>query len=860
MAVSYLSKIYESNPYVLPVDLGLLAKVNNYKQSLFYQNASALKQEYSALKNSDILNPEQKAVLDEKYNNLSNSVNSWGGVDYSDMGIVNQMEGMAASIYSDPTVLSGIASTKKVRALMSNYEKMKTDPKLMKYYNPGNEQWDMQSVNEYISGGKDATYTGNTAPSIYKGNPYTRLTETIKKLKPNIETHFDASGNPYYIQKNTNTVLDPTRVLSEMEGQIDADIMNQIKIDAWYNMRGVDNTKLEEIYTNQHNSKIAAYADLLTKNNRKLELATTNDEKTQIQADNAKINNLIAEQNSTYNLNNFRKKLNTKEGNIDAKAGIYLNKLFDDGIKANSYQQVQNSLQVNIAEIQKDKRELALMQMQNARDIAMMRASAQGNKKIKNTNGAFLTDNATTLLELQPNTQELKELQDTETVTINKIALDNKQKNNEISLLLNDFLIRNAASKDDENRTDYLGLGNEDKFKKRLGEIAKLDGQEGLSLNDVKVFINNTSLSPTDKEKQFFQKTISVFDGAAKGDYTSLKNTNFSKSDFKATYEQYADKLDKLAANTAILTETRNKAFENFTASKNLSAAESQLVTEFIQNPKKYIEVKKSNSYSPRFGMSTSTYIQFNGNKQMEAAIKKAGIGYGAKGGNIFVDDSFNKSLYNNQNEILKDSSFRQNYYSVSLPYEEINKYSSEVKSLVSSKLPNDVDVDSAKILQLTQAPTTSKEYNADTPWYVTVQYKTPGGGFKKSDIYITNAQASSAFGVSTNTRQDLETTLLYKKELTPRFTTNDTWGDKGIFKYQVIRPGGKNGQIEVWVTGDNNEQPIKIKKWAYNGNMQPFSNGTQALEIMKNVIESAHTRFPDRTALLQAFKDLESQ
>jgi hypothetical protein len=120
--------------------------------------------------------------------------------------------------------------------------------------------------------------------------------------------------------------------------------------------------------------------------------------------------------------------------------------------------------------------------------------------------------------------------------------------------------------------------------------------------------------------------------------------------------------------------------------------------------------------------------------------------------------------------------------------------------------------------------------------------------------VYL-NDQQAAFLDVNANTRMDLETTLLRKGELTPRFETNEVWGDAGVFKYQVTRPGGNTGQIQVLIKNDNGSY-IKLSKWQdQNGNFNNFSNATQATEVMKGIINNAHNIFPNRQTFLQVKK-----
>lgn len=112
MPISYLSQTIKSNPFIQPFDLDLMMKVNMYKQGEFYRNAQKAETLITQLNNADIANPEQRAYLKAKVNNLTTQLNSVGAINYSDANIANAIEGFAAEIYQDETVMSGIASTK----------------------------------------------------------------------------------------------------------------------------------------------------------------------------------------------------------------------------------------------------------------------------------------------------------------------------------------------------------------------------------------------------------------------------------------------------------------------------------------------------------------------------------------------------------------------------------------------------------------------------------------------------------------------------------------------------------------------------------------------------------------------------
>lgn len=206
MAVSFLSRPYETNPYINPIDLNLLAKVNQYKQSIFYQNADRMGQELSQLNNTDIFKDNERAYLKSKVNNLTKGINDMGGLDYSDVNISNSLENYASSIYNDPTVLTAITSTKAIRTYLKNAETIKNDPKLNKYYDPAREWYDTQyvlnpnSIANYKNSEVGVAYSGPTAPSPYLGNDFDLVASTVTKLDPNIVESYGPSNNPFFFR------------------------------------------------------------------------------------------------------------------------------------------------------------------------------------------------------------------------------------------------------------------------------------------------------------------------------------------------------------------------------------------------------------------------------------------------------------------------------------------------------------------------------------------------------------------------------------------------------------------------------------------------------------------------------------
>lgn len=349
MAISYLSKVYESNPYVLPVDLGLLEKVNSYKQTLFYKNAESLRSQLGELGSSDILNQQQKDYLNGKVTNLNTQIQQAGGMDFSDMNVVHQIEGFGSDIYNDPTVLNGIVSTKNIRSFNANVEKMQTDPKLSKYYNVSNiTRTQEQQIKPYINGDLKATYNGPSAPRPYDGNPFEKMLKSMKNLPPDVVVQTLPNGTQALYNVQTKTFLSDQDISATFDGLIDANTKAQLADDAWYNFDYSTGYKFDKdlgqkLYTddllnkkNNYETALSAI-DIQLKSNIHPELAD------KLVEDKANYKNLLDQTNVEITKgNNEFSKLWDKDPDM-AKYSLYVGKMRNDVIKAVGYSQEKNN-------------------------------------------------------------------------------------------------------------------------------------------------------------------------------------------------------------------------------------------------------------------------------------------------------------------------------------------------------------------------------------------------------------------------------------------------------------------------------------------------------------------------------------
>lgn len=340
MAVSYLSKPFETNPYVLPVDLNLLARVNQYKQTQFYANADKIGTMIGNLKNTDILNKAQADKLLAQYTNLNNQLNQAGAIDYSDKNLTNQIESYGSGIYNDEDIRRGISSTKRVRQFQANVEKMQTDPKLSKYYNVSNVTRIMQQqINPYVNGDITAGYSGPTAPRPYEGNPFEKILKNMKNLPPDITVKIGASGTPSLYRVSTNEELSATDIDAAFDGLIDANTKAQLMDDAWYNFDYATGGKFDkkmgqDLYNNEMLNNSRNFENALNANTIRLKTETDPDKRKELEKNNIQLQNEIdiAKQRIEKGNNEFG---TMYDANPDqAKYSLYVGKLRNSVIKA----------------------------------------------------------------------------------------------------------------------------------------------------------------------------------------------------------------------------------------------------------------------------------------------------------------------------------------------------------------------------------------------------------------------------------------------------------------------------------------------------------------------------------------------
>lgn len=703
MPVSYLSKPAQDNPYVLPVDIGLLAKVNQYKQSIFYQNADKVGQELNQLNNTDILKDNERNYLKDKVNNLTTSLNDMGGLDYSDMNVANTIDNYAANIYKDPVLLTAITSTQAVRKYMSNLDAMKNDPKLSKYYDPAREWYDTQnslnpnSIINYKNSKFGEGYNGPTAPAIYLGNDFDLLASTVKNINPNIIETFGPSGQRGYIDKQTGEEVTPEQIRSMVDGHIDGKVADQLKVHAAYNYYGLTNgtySKQDGISEYVNNAQT-----LLDQANKRIEtlkhdISTTADndlrDKFQKQLDYIQGTKDQPGLIDTYTqvLNKGTKDF-SKLWDQSPESAMYLlykNKLTNDVVGAYSYSQTKHQL---------------ILDQEYANNNKILLEAAKQGKVVKwNADGTYkfedpLADpnNTSALNNLTVNTEATDQL-NKDKVTQQSLIDKNNQVQQELSNDLYNLVYTTAQHANIPGLVDYnkTQIANDPTAKpvvhpNILKNIAMLTGDNQLTPEDIKAALqanNNLQVlgmgaALTPEQVKFFQNVLSVLDEATNGKDITGRIKDASK--WKQFAHKYSIEKNYIDNNTNLINSAHQQVLAGHGA--DLTTEEKNALDLYNQNPSKYYkeEVRMHESFGSTDRPVQVTIPVFNGPEVMKRALNKIGGP---------------QAINNKMDELLNKTATRNNYYNILFNDEktDVNKQYPQLKNYMVQELTKNENPD----------------------------------------------------------------------------------------------------------------------------------------------------------------------
>lgn len=239
MAISYVSQAIKSNPYILPFDQNLMAKVLQFKETNFIQNAQKIQQGINSLSSLQMKDEAGQQYLSGKINALVNKTNDFGAVDLGDANISNQIDHLVNTVPQDDVILTQVSGMKQAQNMMAEYEKFRTDPKMKGNYSDANYNWSMEKFNNWRND-KDATsaYTGpSTATPFFDLNKFYH--DNLKNVKAQYVEQITPGGT-FYFDKQSKTLItegELQQIVNDLTLS-DPRASQQSQINAWFTAKG----------------------------------------------------------------------------------------------------------------------------------------------------------------------------------------------------------------------------------------------------------------------------------------------------------------------------------------------------------------------------------------------------------------------------------------------------------------------------------------------------------------------------------------------------------------------------------------------------------------------------------------------
>lgn len=450
MAISYASKPYIANPSVSALDLNLLDKVLSFKQQKFDMGAQQAQAQIDQAASLDVMRGVDQDYVNQKTTAVVESINKLGAVDYSDINVRNQIQGMSSSIFKDRNITTAVASTQKIRAADAAYAKAKTDPKMAKLYAQQNEWEKDQQVQKYLQNTDLGTaYDGPSTiqPYVAYRDKHTALFKGLTANKWKLDT-----VDGWYKSTTEKKWKTAGEVAQEAMDLLLPEERAQMARDADYlfTTSGVDKARLTEKFTEQYDETLENQRKLINNYNLNLLLSDKDPQAKQqyqdlIKTESQKLKDLTdKKQNIIANFGTMYDQ-NRKE----ASTQVYAHDYFKGLGSRFAINEQSNTTNPNMAEVYRRRDDIEKAKLQLQREIAAARAAKELEAKTLPTPLVYTsTDNNDDPETWKTTFSEQKEL-------INTYS-------NEMQSNLNDFIAnlvsKNPQYQDPNNPTKLKGL------------------------------------------------------------------------------------------------------------------------------------------------------------------------------------------------------------------------------------------------------------------------------------------------------------------------------------------------------------------------------------------------------------------
>lgn len=240
---SYTDTVPKFNPYVKQLPVEAMVKVGMYKQQKYDEGIQKIQTSIDNIAGLDVYNDADKAYLQSKLNQLGNDLTTVAAGDFSNFQLVNSTTGMVSQIARDPNVQTAVSSTAFLKKQQAEMEKAISEGK--------SSQSNIYDFNQKVSAYANSDKVGESFRGRY--TQYTdvkkKALDTIKALNPDLlkydipfvdengridQTRIADAMKRYKIEG-----VSPEKIAQALHATMTPDDLNQLRIDANYEFRGV---------------------------------------------------------------------------------------------------------------------------------------------------------------------------------------------------------------------------------------------------------------------------------------------------------------------------------------------------------------------------------------------------------------------------------------------------------------------------------------------------------------------------------------------------------------------------------------------------------------------------------------------
>jgi len=222
-------------------DEEMVAKSISYRKAKFDQGVNAVQSKINQLSSIPTLTDEDAQYLNSKIGNLTNTINSNQGIDFSDSMNLSKIDSDALDISSDNTILNAASSAKNHQKEMKFMDDAKNNPK--KYgdiLSPHNDRDYSDHLRDY----KLKRQNGEEAVFSYQYKPFVDIQGELLKRVEKLKATATSEINGNYIINGKE--LTPQRIRAEAFSQLQTSpkMMGQLAINSKYDTENISDADL----------------------------------------------------------------------------------------------------------------------------------------------------------------------------------------------------------------------------------------------------------------------------------------------------------------------------------------------------------------------------------------------------------------------------------------------------------------------------------------------------------------------------------------------------------------------------------------------------------------------------------------